>query len=86
MPDDLRNRKRWNDYEEAVDDMFARTSTPTSRWQVVEGDHKWYARVRVLEIVTRELARGVDLRAPEPDRKFLRKAARMLGVKMKKLQ
>jgi hypothetical protein len=40
----------------------------------------------VLEIVTRELARGVDLRAPEPDKKFLRKAAGMLGVKLKKIQ
>jgi PPK2 family polyphosphate:nucleotide phosphotransferase len=85
-PDDLRNRKAWPAYEQAIDDMFARTSTRVCPWHVVEGDHKWYARTRVLEIVTRELSRGVDLRAPEPDKKFLRKAANMLGVKLKKLQ
>ncbi len=85
-PDDLRNRRQWKHYEQAIDDMLERTSTRAAPWHVVEGNHKWYARVRVLEIVTRELSRGVDLKAPEPDRKFLRKAARMLGVKAKKLK
>lgn len=53
---DVRARKRWDDYVEAVDDAFARCDTPKARWRLVAADRKWYARLEVLRIVTGSLA------------------------------
>ena len=38
-------------YEEAVNEMLLRTSTPNAPWIVVEGNCKYYARIKVLETV-----------------------------------
>ncbi len=46
--EDWRNRERWDRYEEAVNEMLLKTSTLTAPWTVVEGNSKWYARIRVL--------------------------------------
>lgn len=54
---DVRARKQWDGYVEAVDDAFARTDTPHARWHLVPADRKWYARLQVLRIVTGKLAR-----------------------------
>ncbi len=54
---DVRARKKWDDYVEAADEALRRTDLPAARWHVVAGDHKWYARVEVLRIVTARLAR-----------------------------
>jgi len=49
--EDWRNREKWDQYEEAVNEMLIRTSTPQAPWIVVEGNDKYYARVKVLETV-----------------------------------
>lgn len=49
--EDWRNREKWEQYEEAVDEMLIRTSTPYAPWIVVEGNDKYYARIKVLETV-----------------------------------
>ncbi|MCX8063944.1 MAG: polyphosphate:AMP phosphotransferase [Candidatus Hydrogenedentes bacterium] len=49
--EDWRNRAKWNDYEEAVNDMIDRTSTVYAPWHIIEGNSKLYARVKVLNIV-----------------------------------
>ena len=49
--EDWRNRKKWNDYVKAVDEMILRTSTTYAPWVIVEGNDKYYARIRVLETV-----------------------------------
>jgi polyphosphate kinase 2 (PPK2 family) len=54
---DVRARRKWDDYVEAADEAFRRTDVPASRWHLVAGDRKWYARLEVLRIVTRRLAR-----------------------------
>jgi polyphosphate kinase 2 (PPK2 family) len=77
-PEDLRNRARRPDYLKALDDMFARTSTKTARWQVVPADYKWFARVAVAETVTRALAEGVELTPPPLDPEIAKTAARLL--------
>src|SRR3546814_11643685 len=33
--EDFRNRRRWRDYEQAIEDMIARTSTSRAPWCVV---------------------------------------------------
>ena len=50
--EDWRNRERWDDYEVAVDEMFARTHKPNAPWIVVESNNKKFARIKVLKAVT----------------------------------
>ena len=47
--DDWRNREKWELYEEAASEMLVRTSTLKAPWVVVEGNDKYYARVKVLK-------------------------------------
>jgi AMP-polyphosphate phosphotransferase len=47
--EDWRNRERWEDYELAVNDMVERTSTSVAPWVLVEGNNKYYARIKVLK-------------------------------------
>ena len=49
--EDWRNRAKWDLYEEAVDEMLIRTSTTYAPWIIVEGNCKYYARIKVLETV-----------------------------------
>ena len=44
--EDWRNRERWNDYESALEDMFRKTSTRRAPWAIVEGNDKYWARVK----------------------------------------
>ena len=48
-PEDWRNRKKWDAYEQAVCDMVERTSTRIAPWTLVEANNKRYARVKVLK-------------------------------------
>lgn len=49
--EDWRNREKWDQYEQAVDEMLIRTSTTYAPWIIVEGNCKYYARIKVLESV-----------------------------------
>ncbi len=53
--EDWRNRARRDDYEAAVNDMVARTSTSHAPWTLVAGDDKRVARVEVLRTVCQRL-------------------------------
>jgi AMP-polyphosphate phosphotransferase len=64
--EDWRNREKRADYARAVEDMLDRTDHDGSRWQLVEGDSKRYARVKVLETVIEEIERGMRERGFEP--------------------
>jgi polyphosphate:AMP phosphotransferase len=50
-PDDWRNRKKWNAYKAALEEMFLHTSTPNAPWTIVESNCKWYARIKTLDTV-----------------------------------
>lgn len=54
-PDDWRNRKRWDDYQQAVGEMVERTSTSRAPWTVIGADDKRYARVEVLKTIVERL-------------------------------
>lgn len=49
--DDWRNREKRPAYEQAVDDMLARTHTPDAPWIVVPANDKRFARVAVLKAI-----------------------------------
>lgn len=57
--EDWRNREKWDLYEEAVNEMLIRTSTTYAPWIVVEGNSKYYARVKVLETVVEALEKKI---------------------------
>ncbi len=48
-PEDWRNRKKWNQYQQAVCDMVDRTSTDLAPWTLVEANDKYFARIKVLK-------------------------------------
>jgi len=50
--EDWRNRKKWGEYEAAVEEMLLKTSTITAPWTVVPGNSKWVARVEALRTLT----------------------------------
>ena len=53
--EDWRNREKWDQYEDAVNEMLLRTSTDYAPWVVVEGNSKYYARVKVLETAVKAI-------------------------------
>lgn len=65
--EDWRNREKWDLYETAVNDMLLKTSTIHAPWTVVEGNSKYYARVKVLGTVVEKLREALDF-DPSADR------------------
>ena len=57
--EDLRNREKWDLYEVAVEEMLVRTSTADAPWTVIEGNDKYWARVKSLATLV-ELLRSDD--------------------------
>jgi polyphosphate kinase 2 (PPK2 family) len=57
--EDWRNREKRPLYEEAIEDMLARTEHQEAPWHLIEGDSKRYARVKVIETVAAEIERGM---------------------------
>jgi PPK2 family polyphosphate:nucleotide phosphotransferase len=61
---DVNERKRWDDYMAAYEDMIRATSRPGAPWHVVPADHKWFTRLVVAAAVTDALER-LDLDFPK---------------------
>lgn len=53
--EDWRNRKKWNEYHNAVCDMIERTSTGQVPWTLIEANDKQFARVKILETLCNRL-------------------------------
>jgi AMP-polyphosphate phosphotransferase len=64
--EDWRNRQKWDLYEEAINDMLLKTSTLTAPWTVVEGDCKWWARVKALRTLVDLLSHELNYMPPDP--------------------
>lgn len=56
--EDRRNRKKWNDYERAVAAMVDLTCTAPAPWTLVEANHKYYARIKVLRTLAFAIEAG----------------------------
>jgi polyphosphate kinase 2 (PPK2 family) len=55
--EDWRNRDKWDRYEEAVLDMLENTSTTYAPWTIVEGEDKYWARIRTLRVLSEAIER-----------------------------
>ena len=54
--EDWRNRAKWADYERAVNEMVERTSTRLAPWTLIEGNDKYFARLKVIKTACDHLA------------------------------
>ena len=68
---DVIERKRWDQYMAAYEEMIRKTSTPEAPWFVVPADHKWFARMVVAGVLVQEL-QGLDLAYPKVEGKALK--------------
>ena len=58
--EDWRNREKWPQYEEAVDEMLKKTSTENAPWFIIESNDKHYARIKALKIIVKALEHACD--------------------------
>ena len=58
--EDWRNRDRWSDYEDAVEEMLVETDREFAPWFVIPGESKRYARIAVVEAVNRQIEAGME--------------------------
>ena len=56
--EDWRNREKWPQYEEAIDEMLQKTSTENAPWYIIESNDKKYARIKTLKIVINALEKA----------------------------
>jgi polyphosphate:AMP phosphotransferase len=59
--DDWRNRKRWDDYKVAADEMLQKTSTTGAPWIVIESRDKRFSRVKVLKTVVETIEKELSI-------------------------
>jgi PPK2 family polyphosphate:nucleotide phosphotransferase len=52
---DVEERKLWDKYQHAYEEMVRATSSPEAPWFVVPADHKWFTRMAVAGILVHEL-------------------------------
>ena len=53
--EDWRNREKWDQYEVAIDEMIAKTSTENAPWYIIQSNNKYYARIQAIQIVIDEI-------------------------------
>ena len=63
---DLEERKSWDRYQDAFEEMVARCNTKHAPWHVVPADHKWYRDLVVARALVAKLE-SLDLRYPQPE-------------------
>jgi polyphosphate kinase 2 (PPK2 family) len=71
--EDWRNRQKWDLYEAAINDMILKTSTLTAPWTIVEGNCKWYARVKALRTLVDVMTQELNYMPPDPMAKAAKK-------------
>jgi polyphosphate kinase 2 (PPK2 family) len=79
--DDFRARDKWDEYVEAIHEMFDRTSTRNAPWFAVPSDDKEAARAAVLRIMVERLSAKLDLHMPPPDPAVRKRARATFGRK-----
>ncbi|MFN9273518.1 MAG: PPK2 family polyphosphate kinase [Planctomycetia bacterium] len=71
-PDDLEDRKRWDDFQQAYDDALTKCNTEHAPWHIVPADKKWYRNLVVARVVRNTLER-LDPRFPPFDSSLITK-------------
>ena len=64
--DDIKERKFWDDYQEAYEEMVQNTATKRAPWYLIPADNKWYGRLVIASAIIDAL-NGLDLKFPDVD-------------------
>jgi len=64
-PEDLADRARWKDFQNAYEDLIEKTSTEAAPWFVIPADRKWYRNLAVANILVDAL-RDLKMDFPQP--------------------
>ncbi|HEV2292919.1 MAG TPA: polyphosphate kinase 2 family protein [Tepidisphaeraceae bacterium] len=64
-PNDLKERERWDDYQQAYEDALRECSTKHAPWYVVPADKKWFRNWVVSDVLVRTL-KGLKMEYPPP--------------------
>lgn len=78
--EDLHNRSQRDAYLTAINDMLALTHTESAPWYVINGEHKWHARVDFIRHITQTLSSSVSVAPPPVDERLIESARRQLGI------
>ena len=62
-PGDLEERKLWDQYTEAFEDMLSATSAGSAPWYIVPANRKWYRNVVVAHLVV-DVLENMKLKTP----------------------
>jgi polyphosphate kinase 2 (PPK2 family) len=84
--DDIKARKKWDQYVKAVDEMLQKTNLKSSSWNLIPADHKPFTRKETLKIVTSELktcGAWMEERATKLGKRSLEAALKRIGKKRK---
>jgi polyphosphate kinase 2 (PPK2 family) len=53
--DDFRNRSHWDEYLQAYEDMFEKTNSAYAPWNIISGNNKDYARIKIIKTFVKNL-------------------------------
>jgi polyphosphate kinase 2 (PPK2 family) len=62
---DLAVRAKWDLYQQAYEEMLAKTSTPHAPWYVIPSNKKWYRNLVISKVLV-ECLEGMGLSYPAP--------------------
>jgi PPK2 family polyphosphate:nucleotide phosphotransferase len=63
--DDYREREFWDDYIDAYEAVFHKTSTRKAPWYIIPSNHKWFRNLAISQIVSSSLEE-LNIATPKP--------------------
>ncbi len=76
---DVSERKLWDKYQAAYQDILRHTSAKHAPWHVVPADHKWFARVVISSTIVSAMEK-LNLRFPEVEKSMVEELKKVRGA------
>jgi PPK2 family polyphosphate:nucleotide phosphotransferase len=76
---DVSERKLWDKYQAAYQEILRHTSAKHAPWYVVPADHKWFGRVVISSAIVSAMEK-LDLRFPEVEKGALEELKKVRGA------
>jgi PPK2 family polyphosphate:nucleotide phosphotransferase len=64
-PTDIKDRERWDDYQDAYEDLLNKCSTKAAPWYIIPADRKWFRNWMVATIIVEKL-KSLNPQYPPP--------------------
>jgi AMP-polyphosphate phosphotransferase len=78
--EDFRNRAQWCEYEAAIEDMMAETTTKAAPWHLIPANNKPFGRIAAFRILVDRLGKNVPLEPRPIDPGILKQAKKVLSL------